>query len=53
MESHVQGSEESYTINIRNTKTICKNRMSQEKLDKDLAEIRKGFDVLTMLIEEN
>ena len=53
MESHVQGLEESYKMQMKNAKTIHKNQMSQEEVDKELAEIRKEFDVLTMLIKEN
>ena len=41
MESHVQGSKESYKMKMKNAKTIRKNHMSQEELDKELAEIRK------------
>ena len=50
MGSHREGSEESYKMKEKGAKTIRKNRMSQEELDKELTEISKELDELTMLL---
>ena len=53
-DSHVKGLERSHSRRYekKNAKVDGK-RLSQEEIDKELAEIRKELDVLTMQLEEN
>lgn len=53
MESHSEGSEESYRVKAKGAKEICKRQMSQEELDKEILELKELLSKLMKLLEED
>ena len=53
MESHSEGSKESYIVKEKCVKEIYRRQTSQEELDKETVELKELLSKLRKLLEEN